>query len=345
MKKLQDIQYPAIYSQLARDFLKKNITLPGIELSLDFVFNKMKIPLNTLEDPHAKLNGKQIEMLLSFARLLANKKTPLSLQLIDLFKQDTLGIFGLAILNSSSAAQSLEVFLRFYHLYSPGFEFTTKQEGEYLSIYLQLDVQFDKAVEKTMVEIAFATFSYFIRQTQVKTQCRHFFRHSPDHAIDSYTRGFTGEVKFEQSDNKIQIHQKYLSDKIDTANLAMQKIYLEQLEQELKSQETINNIKQQALKLLTHHAAQQHFLSRQQLADALACSERTLTRRLKNHDSSYQQLIDQVRADIACTLLKGSGKSNQQIASLVGINNSSVFCRSFKKWTGLTPNQYRHTHC
>lgn len=45
----------------------------------------------------------------------------------------------------------------------------------------------------------------------------------------------------------------------------------------------------------------------------------------------------------ACWLLKTESKSIEHVGSLVGIPNFSYFCRLFKKFTGLTPGQYRNS--
>ena len=83
------------------------------------------------------------------------------------------------------------------------------------------------------------------------------------------------------------------------------------------------------------------FLNRDQLADQLSCSHRTLTRKLKSEGVSFQQLLDEVRFSMAKQMLYQSSKSTKQIANYIGITNPSVFCRAFKKWSGVTPSEYR----
>lgn len=77
------------------------------------------------------------------------------------------------------------------------------------------------------------------------------------------------------------------------------------------------------------------------VADRLAMGIRTLQLHLKESGTSYQQLLDETRKELAVSHLRESTLSTTDIAYLLGFAEPSVFFRSFKKWTGLTPGAYR----
>ena len=77
------------------------------------------------------------------------------------------------------------------------------------------------------------------------------------------------------------------------------------------------------------------------VADKLCLGVRTLQLRLKEAGHSYQQLLDQVRSDLAQRHLRESHLSITDVAFLLGYSEPSVFVRSFKKWTGQTPGAFR----
>ncbi len=81
--------------------------------------------------------------------------------------------------------------------------------------------------------------------------------------------------------------------------------------------------------------------SAQDVADALNISARTLHRRLQREGSSYQALKDNLRKDAALSYLQRPDLRISTIALLMGFQDSGAFHRSFKKWTGLSPGQYR----
>jgi AraC-like DNA-binding protein len=77
------------------------------------------------------------------------------------------------------------------------------------------------------------------------------------------------------------------------------------------------------------------------LTRMLNMSARTLRRRLEKEGSSYQRLKDNTRRDAAISLLSRTRLPIAEIAARVGFSDPSAFHRSFKKWTGLAPGEYR----
>ncbi|GAB3972196.1 AraC family transcriptional regulator [Spirosoma terrae] len=77
------------------------------------------------------------------------------------------------------------------------------------------------------------------------------------------------------------------------------------------------------------------------VADRLAMGVRTLQLHLKEEGTTYQQLLDDIRKELAIQHLREPNLSTTDIAYLLGFAEPSVFFRSFKKWTGVTPGAYR----
>lgn len=77
------------------------------------------------------------------------------------------------------------------------------------------------------------------------------------------------------------------------------------------------------------------------VAFQLNTSTQTLRRRLKDENTSFQAIKDQVRRDMAIYHLSDSKYSINEIALKVGFTEPSTFHRAFKKWTGVTPGDYR----
>ena len=81
-----------------------------------------------------------------------------------------------------------------------------------------------------------------------------------------------------------------------------------------------------------------------QLSDAAAALQmapRTLNRRLKAESTSFQQIKDDLRRDIAIGALQQGTDSIEQIAFDTGFSAPANFHRAFRKWTNRTPGSYR----
>jgi AraC-like DNA-binding protein len=76
------------------------------------------------------------------------------------------------------------------------------------------------------------------------------------------------------------------------------------------------------------------------LARRLGMGVRTLRRRLAELDTSLAELIEAARRDAARAALAGI-EPIKAIALRLGYSEQSAFHRAFKRWTGMTPGQYR----
>jgi AraC-like DNA-binding protein len=80
-----------------------------------------------------------------------------------------------------------------------------------------------------------------------------------------------------------------------------------------------------------------------ELAQRLHMSRRSVQRRLQQEGTSIKDLTAVLRAELATRYLQEPNESVGEIAFLLGFSEPSTFHRAFKRWTGMTPAQYRQT--
>jgi AraC-like DNA-binding protein len=79
-------------------------------------------------------------------------------------------------------------------------------------------------------------------------------------------------------------------------------------------------------------------------AEMAGMSTRTLQRRLKLCGSSYSQIVQDARFALACRALDDPTMKVVNIAMMAGYESPQHFTRAFRRFTGVTPSQYRR-HC
>lgn len=77
------------------------------------------------------------------------------------------------------------------------------------------------------------------------------------------------------------------------------------------------------------------------VAKAFKLEPRTLIRRLKEDGTSFQEIKDGLRRDIAIQELQDSKKSIEEISQNVGFSSAANFHIAFRRWTGSTPSMFR----
>jgi len=80
------------------------------------------------------------------------------------------------------------------------------------------------------------------------------------------------------------------------------------------------------------------------VAESINLSTRTLKRKLAQKGTSYAELLEQTQCELAVQYLSNLSRSIGEISNLIGYSEPSNFTRSFKKWTKLTPKEYRQRY-
>jgi len=81
--------------------------------------------------------------------------------------------------------------------------------------------------------------------------------------------------------------------------------------------------------------------SLEKVAGQLGLSGRTLQRKLQERGTTHQELLDQMRKELAVRYLREPEMAICEVAYLLGFSESSALHRAFKRWTGKTPSEFR----
>ena len=76
-------------------------------------------------------------------------------------------------------------------------------------------------------------------------------------------------------------------------------------------------------------------------AEMAGASVRTLQRRLSESGSSYGSLLDRIRFEKVIELMDSPGTRFKEIAYRLGFSDAANFTRAFRRWTGISPKEFR----
>jgi AraC-like DNA-binding protein len=74
---------------------------------------------------------------------------------------------------------------------------------------------------------------------------------------------------------------------------------------------------------------------------SLGLSARTLSRRLAEEGTTYEEVVDQLRRSLALQYIKDPSISLGEMTWLLGYEGSTSFNHAFKRWTGQSPSAAR----
>jgi AraC-like DNA-binding protein len=81
--------------------------------------------------------------------------------------------------------------------------------------------------------------------------------------------------------------------------------------------------------------------SKERISSQLNISLRNLHNKLEKKGTSYQEILEDLRSGLALQYIKQDNMSISEITYLLGFSDTSNFSRAFKRWTGVSPSQYR----
>lgn len=163
-------------------------------------------------------------------------------------------------------------------------------------------------------------------------------------AIDGatlYEETFNCAVNYGCKQNLLRINSSMLDTPLPGANPA----FTNSSEQMLVNH--LNQVQNQDIEMQVRGAIMDLMstqnLSKEKVATRMNTSVRNLTRKLSEVDLTFNQLIDSIRQEKAISLIKQVDLNLTDISFQLGFIDVNSFIRSFRRWTGMTPGEYRKT--
>ncbi len=264
-----------------------------------------------------------------------------SIRVGQAMKMDDYGVLGLSWKTCSKAGEIFERCERYFKLLSNTYVFKVQPEGDLSHIHLNRD-----AYRAGVARSNEATFSATVVVMRAITEkdispVSVSFKHRPPRDLRDYEEAFKCPVNFEQPINAISYQTADLNTRTAKADFSINQFLVARVEEETKGIEVSPNQIATEVELLIQNALPSGIPSITELGAHMGMSNRTLTRRLSENGVTFRDLIQKTQERLSRELLKGSNRSVAEIAFQTGFSEQSAFNRAFKRWTGLSPIEFR----
>ena len=153
--------------------------------------------------------------------------------------------------------------------------------------------------------------------------------------LQNYRDMFRCPVKFESDLNSVHLPNRVLTQQIrdrDAAALALAEKYLTDIGPDLEVTDHVRDLTQRLL--LVNDAGLV------EVARAMSLHPRVLQRRLADSGTSFEEILDDLRRDLAWEL-SATGLHISQIATMLGYSEQSSYTRACRRWYGESPRHLR----
>ncbi len=253
-----------------------------------------------------------------------------------------LGPLGLMLQHSDTLESALEDLQKFLHVHSQAGNLQSTTSGNLLHITYAPLVSYQGSA-KQLIDLTLAVGFSIISSLSNKSVSliSAYFTYTAPIEAPSYRKFFNCPVLFGAAENGVTVSKNVLAGSLASNQQSIRgflNTYLQDKEAALRP--TID----ENLRILVRQLLPLGKCRLDIVSSALGVDKRTLQRRLKEVNTTFQTLIDQERQKIAVKYLKESDLGIAQISDLLGYADPSIFSRNFKRWYGSSPAEYVKLH-
>ncbi len=296
-----------------------------------------------LQDSDARISHAELERL-TYAAAAYTEDEYFGLNQGKLTDVADMGILGFVMMHAGKVADAMEAYQRYNVIACSGFNLECDEQGNELLIRFVAQNPSMRVSRHCMEDMVSSVYHMIQRLSNKRVPLIELqFQHgaSPANRPEAYRAIFGLTPRFDGGATWMRLDKEVLEYPILYSDARLHAMF-EKIAEEVKT------------KLIQGQAfASQVFgwmLDRlpvafptlQETASAFLMSTRSLQARLREENTSYNELATRVRKETAISYLEQQQYSIGDIAYLLHYSEPSVFQSAFKKWTGVTPGQFRH---
>lgn len=309
------------------------------DLAPEPLFREAGIDPDIIHDPRAYIARAKSDALM---RLLADRiaDQAFGLRAARCWHPSNLGALGYAWLSSSTLRSALKCVVRYWRIVNGDVAVRLDETPDGIE-FVHTPPALDSITEGIRGDIVMAIIHDMCRTNISPTFSpgRVAFRQPPPADAKPYELLFGCPVSFGADANRMFIGSAEADHPLPTANRDLAAVHDGILVKQLARLDKANVVERFRASLRERMISGE--VSEEEIALDLHMSRRSLQRRLAEADASYQALVDETRREMALRYIEDPAQSATDITFLLGYSQQSVFTRAFRRWTGMSPSQYR----
>ncbi len=313
-------------------------TLAASNVDVDRLFTKAGLTTDKLRMPNARYPVDGLRRLWKLA-VHATANPSLGLKVTRHWHPTALHAVGYSWMASESLRAAMEGATKYGHLLSTDLRFALTAEPGQAEFSFDYDTRRPEPVDAeidalaaTLLKLCRVTFGGPIQPLSVQ------LARSKPVDPDPYRRVFGESIGYSADRNAIVLKESDVTRLLPTANAdlvrANERLALERLVR-LESAQLALRVRREIVEDLQLGGGDQRAI-----ASRLGMSARALQRKLAREGTSYQQVLDEARGELALEYL-ADNLSQREIAYMLGFSDSSAFAKAFRRWFGTAPTQYQ----
>ena len=303
------------------------------------LFTTLGLDYAALNDPDARFPQDSMTRLWQQAVALSGNPA-IGLNMARVVRPSSFHVVGYALMSSRNLQEGFTRLVRYQRIIAEGADMSFRPTRD--GYELQLVIHGDRLpAARQSAEASLAYSLAFCRWLTAKPLCPRqvSFQGPPPADLEQYRQVFQGPLKFNAEHYALLFDRADLDAPLPTANEALAQLH-DRFAGEYLARFSDSRVTHQVRQVLCRLLPQGE-PKREAVAQALLMSERTLQRRLQEEGTSYQQLLDDTRRELAGQYLAQPNLTLLEIAYLLGFADPSNFFRAFRRWFDTTPGEYR----
>ncbi len=312
--------------------------LDDMNVSLVELFDRLDFDQGLLADDEAFLSFNQMFGLID-AALRLSPIPWLGLKVGGAETVGTWGALGYAIMSSANEIEATKIGQKYYQAAPSLIQTTTRIEAGRQRIQMDPIYPIERlvpfCVEENIVGIMRLSSEYL---QEPMNPLEISLTYSKPVYARKYREYFDCPISYDQPENLVWTRVP-TEQPLRTSDSASAQICLKLAEQLVAKHRGEDDFLLQVRRELLRHPGDMPDMEK--VAATLAMSSRTLRRKLNALDTSFRQVQDDVRKNLALDYLRNTAMTIDQIADRLGYTESTNFRRAFKQWTMESPSHFR----